>query len=74
MAIGAIVSFTVTVEVQVDTLLLLSVTVRITGTGALVLLQLKLFLSMLSDLTPQASLEPLFTESAVMVAWPEAFK
>jgi hypothetical protein len=64
-------SFTVTAEAQVDMLLLLSVTVSVTVLGP-TFAQVKLVLSIESDLMPQASLLPLLTSEAASVALPEA--
>src|SRR6185312_8105067 len=72
MIVGLIVSFTVTVAVVVDTLPLWSVTVRVT-VFAPTFEQSKLFGATLSVCIPQASLEPLSTSAAVMLAAPAAF-
>src|ERR1043165_3315501 len=70
-ATGAVVSTTVTVAVQLSLLPLLSVTVKVTVFGP-TLAQVKVSGLTLREAIPQASLEPLSTSDAAMVAWPVA--
>src|SRR5213594_254730 len=70
-AVGGTVSTTVTVAVQVEVLPLLSVTVRVTRLVP-TLLTSKLVLSRLRLAMPEASVLPLSSWTAVMVAWPLA--
>src|SRR5437773_1263704 len=70
-AVGNTLSTTVTMASHVATLSLLSVTVSLTVFGP-TLAQVKVFLSMAMLAMPQASLLPLFTSAAVMLALPLA--
>src|ERR1043166_2983958 len=70
-ATGAVLSTTVTVAVQLSLLPLLSVTVKVTVFGP-TLAQVKVSGLTLREAIPQASLEPLSTSDAAMVAWPVA--
>src|SRR5438876_2968042 len=70
-AVGNTLSATVTIASHVATLSLLSVTVSLTVFGP-TLAQVKVFLSMARLLMPQASLLPLLTSAAVMLALPLA--
>src|SRR6266508_2503677 len=70
-ALGNTLSTTVTMASQVAKLSLLYVTVSLTVFGP-TLAQVKLVLSMARLLIPQASLLPLFTAAAVMLAFPLA--
>src|SRR5438034_6115284 len=70
-AVGNMLSTTVTMASHVATLSLLSVTVSLTVFGP-TLAQVKVILSMARLLIPHASLLPLFTSAAVMLALPLA--
>src|SRR5438876_5122465 len=70
-AVGNTLSTTVTIALHVATLSLLSVTVSLTVFGP-TLAQVNALLSMARLLIPQASLLPLLTSAAVMLAFPVA--
>jgi hypothetical protein len=73
IAVGGVTSFTVTVAVQVDEFPFTSVTVSVT-VFAPVLAQVNEEGETDSEAIPHASVEPLFTCAAVIVAFPDEFK
>ena len=74
IAIGATISRIVTVAAQVEELLLLSVTVSVTELGFVEILeQLNAVCESERERIPQASLDPLLTEAAVVVPEPRLF-
>ena len=73
-AVGSVTSRTVIAAVQVAVLPLTSVTVRVTVFGPATFAQVNALLFRLKLAMPQASVEPLFTWAAVMLAVPAAFK